>query len=89
VEPKGLRHRRKGLIARIEGKAQSLGMLVAVRRIYEHPVTLQKRFRIGFQNKVIDLEFSKKEIAFHEDFQNQIDMRISEALENLILTADG
>lgn len=64
-------------------------MLVAVRRIYEHPGTLQEIFRIDFQNKVIDLEFNKKEIAFHEDFQNQIDMRIREALENLKLTADG
>jgi len=89
VKPKGPRHNRKELIARIEEKAQSVEMLVAVRWLYEHPLTLQERFQIGFQNKTIDLEFSKKEITFHEDYQNQIDMRISEALETLLLTVNG
>ena len=89
MEPKGPRHCRMELIARINEKAQSVEMLVAVKWLYEHPLTLQERFRIGFQNKTIDLEFSKKEITFHKDYQNQIDMRISEALETLSLTVNG
>ena len=88
MEPKGLRHRRRELVARIMEKAQSVEMLVAVKWLYEHPLTLQERFRIGFQKKAIDLEFSKKEITFHKDYQNQIDMRINEALETLFLTAN-
>jgi hypothetical protein len=47
-------------MARIAHEAQSLGMPVAIRRLYEHPVTLLEHFRIDFQNEVVGLEFSKK-----------------------------
>ena len=74
-------------MARIEQEAQSLGMPVSLRRLYEHPVTLHEHFRIDFRNEVASLEFSKKEIAFHEDYRHQIDTRIKEALQILLETS--
>ena len=89
MESKGLTHCRRVLMARIEHEAQSLGMPVTIKRLYEHPVTLHEHFRIDFQNEVVGLEFSKKEIAFLEDFQCQIDTRIKEALQVLLSGASG